>query len=342
MIELNKEYKDKLKGIKFIDLFCGLGGFRLALESFGAECVFSSDIDKNVSKTYFDNFNDNCLKDITKTEAVEMPSHNILCGGFPCQAFSIGGYKKGFDDERGVLFLDIIRIAKYHLPELLFLENVKGLVEHDEGKTFKIIVDCLEDLGYNVYTKVLNSKYFDVPQSRERIYFICIRQDIDNKTFEFPKETKINKTIKDILLSSDEIKENLFIDRERCHLNHKYTNNNLFDTEEKRLLVAGYNGIKDHNNNRIYYADGLFCTYTKSTGSTNNGGGIVLNNKVRRLQKREVMRLFGFPDSYKIDYSHYKICQQAGNSVVVNVIQSIIKNLIDTKAIKSYHKFNIK
>ena len=137
------------------------------------------------------------------------------------------------------------------------------------------------------------------------------------------------------MLSSDEIKENLFIDRERCHLNHKYTNNNLFDTEEKRLLVAGYNGIKDHNNNRIYYADGLFCTYTKSTG----GGGIVLNNKVRRLHKREVMRLFGYPETYKIHKSHYIACQQAGNSVVVNVIQSIIKSLIDTKAIKNFNKY---
>lgn len=172
MIELNKEYKDKLKGIKFIDLFCGLGGFRLALESFGAECVFSSDIDKNVAKTYYENFNDNCLNDITKTEAEDIPKHNIICGGFPCQAFSRAGLQKGFKDERGVLFLDIIRIAKYHLPELLFLENVKGLVTHDKGKTLKTIKDCIKQIGYNVYTKILNSKYFDVPQSRERIFYL--------------------------------------------------------------------------------------------------------------------------------------------------------------------------
>ena len=339
MIELSKEYNDKLKGIKFIDLFCGLGGFRLALESFGAECVFSSDIDKNVSKTYFDNFNDNCLNDITKTEAEDIPKHNIICGGFPCQAFSCAGLQKGFKDERGVLFLDIIRIAKYHLPELLFLENVKGLVEHDKGKTLKTIIDCIKEIGYNVYTKILNSKYFDVPQSRERIYFICIRQDIDNETYKFPKETKINKIIEDILLPDDAIDETLYVNRNKCNLNYKYANNNLFDDKEKRLLSNGFVGRKKHCSNVIYDTKGIMCTYTKSHNSTINGGVVLSTNKIRRLHKREVMRLFGYPETYKIHKSHYIACQQAGNSVVINVLQSIIKSLIDTKAIKNFNKY---
>ena len=138
MINLNEEYKQALKGKKFIDLFCGLGGFRLALESYGAECVFSSDIENYVSKVYEKNFGANPLSDITKVDENEIPKHDILCAGFPCQAFSISGKQKGFEDTRGTLFREVVRIAKFHQPELLILENVKNLEKHDNGILLKL------------------------------------------------------------------------------------------------------------------------------------------------------------------------------------------------------------
>lgn len=174
--------------------------------------------------------------------------------------------------------------------------------------------------------------------SQGNVYFICIRQDVDNKTFEFPKETKINKTIEDILLPDDAIDETLYVNRNKCNLNYKYANNNLFDDKEKRILSNGFIGRKKHFSNHIYDTKGIMCTYTKAHKSTTDGG-VLTTNKIRRLHKREVMRLFGYPETYKIHKSHYIACQQAGNSVVVNVLQSIIKSLIDTKAIKNFNKY---
>ena len=201
MIELDKKYSNKLNGKKFIDLFCGLGGFRLALESYGAKCVFSSDIDKHVSETYRDNFGDYPLSDITKVDERDIPKHDILCAGFPCQAFSISGKQKGFEDTRGTLFREVVRIAKYHQPELLLLENVKNLEKHDNGRTFKVIKENIENIGYNMYSKVINASRYGVPQSRERIYMVCIRKDVDNKNYKFPLPINKERCVKDILIN---------------------------------------------------------------------------------------------------------------------------------------------
>ena len=171
MIDLATSYKDKLSKYKYIDLFAGIGGFRLALDSFGAKCVFTSEWDKYCKEVYYDNFNEYPNGDITKIEVNEIPKHDIVCAGFPCQAFSISGKRKGFDDTRGTLFFDIARIADFHKPKVMILENVKNIRKIDGGKTLKKILDVLEkDLNYLVYHKILVGNDFGVPQKRERVF----------------------------------------------------------------------------------------------------------------------------------------------------------------------------
>jgi len=168
------EIKGKiLSNYRFIDLFAGIGGFHIALSSFGAKCIFASELDKFAIDTYIENFNIEPFGDITTIKEQEIPQHEILCAGFPCQAFSISGKQKGFDDIRGSLFFDIARITAFHKPKVVFLENVKNLINHDEGRTLKVIVETLEKLDYTVFSKVLNSSNFGLPQNRERIYIVA-------------------------------------------------------------------------------------------------------------------------------------------------------------------------
>lgn len=196
MIKVKKQY---LKGLSFIDLFAGIGGFHYAFSSYGAECLYASEWDKPAQETYFANHGLMPSGDITKIPAEEIPSHDILCGGFPCQAFSISGKRLGFEDTRGTLFFDIARIVKHHRPKVVFMENVKNLALHDKGRTFKVVASTMEELGYKMFSKVLNSGQFGVPQHRERIYMVCFRKDIiGGGHFEFPKQT-IASSLKDVL-----------------------------------------------------------------------------------------------------------------------------------------------
>src|SRR5690554_2942122 len=167
-----KSDKKIFENYKFIDLFSGIGGFHLALNSLGAKCIFASEWDKYASETYQENFEIKPSGDITQIKETEIPKHDILCGGFPCQAFSISGKQKGFEDTRGTLFFDIARIVDYHRPKILFLENVKNFVRHDNGNTLKTVIETLESLNYKVFYKVLNTSNFGLPQNRERIYIV--------------------------------------------------------------------------------------------------------------------------------------------------------------------------
>ena len=189
--------------IKFIDLFCGIGGFHQAIQLASKdicniECVFSSDIDTSVQKTYFSNYGLYPQGDITQIVEQNIPSHDFLFAGFPCQAFSVAGHRKGFDDIRGTLFFDIARVAKIHQPKVILLENVKGLISHESGRTFNTILDVLtKDLNYHIQYKVINTaKYANIPQNRERIYIVATKKKVDNV---FPEEVKLNKTIADII-----------------------------------------------------------------------------------------------------------------------------------------------
>jgi len=179
------------KNAKFIDLFAGIGGFRIALESFGLECVYSNEWDKQAQLTYNTNFGEIPDDDITKVDEKLIRKHSILCGGFPCQAFSISGKRLGFSDTRGTLFFDVARIVKHHKPEVLFLENVKNFEKHDNGKTLETVLNTLKELDYEVFYKVLNAGDYGLPTTRERIYIIGFRKDLGIKDFKFPSPLNI-------------------------------------------------------------------------------------------------------------------------------------------------------
>ena len=198
-----------MKPFKYIDLFCGIGGFHQAMESLGGECVFASDIDEDCRKTYESNYGIKPAGDITKIEAKDIPSHDVLCAGFPCQAFSKAGKRLGFEDEtKGTLFFDICRIMEYHMPQYALLENVRNLASHDHGNTWKVIHDRLVKLGYNLLPEpvIFSPHYIGIPQHRERVYIMCVRKDIGTvPPFKFTKEQMIPCSIDSILQDDKEI-----------------------------------------------------------------------------------------------------------------------------------------
>ena len=318
------EIKEKpLQGYRFIDLFAGIGGFHLALSSFGAECVFASEWDSNSKRVYESNFGIEPSGDITKIDEKTIPKHDILCAGFPCQAFSISGKQLGFNDTRGTLFFDIARIVKEKQPKIILMENVKNFEKHDNGKTLKVILNTLNNLNYNVFYKVLNSADFNIPQKRERIYFVCFRKDLNINTFEFPKPITLEKHLIDILETSSET-EKLFINRNDIQINKE---DNKFDNKPIRLgqIAQGRQG------ERIYSTKGTAITLSAFGGGIfARTGGYLIDGKVRRLTPRECARVMGFPDTYKLAESNNIAYQQFGNSVVVDVLQYILKNVVET------------
>lgn len=198
-----------LQNFKFIDLFCGIGGFHQAMTSLGGECVFASDVDKECQKTYYENYGIKPVGDITKVNAEDIEPFNVLCAGFPCQAFSNGGKKLGFNDPtRGTLFFDVIRIAKYHKPEYMLLENVKNLATHDHGKTWEVIYNSIQDAGYNVHKDpvIFSPHYIGIPQNRGRVFIMCIRKDLgDIPEFVFEKKDLPQCSINTVLQDESEI-----------------------------------------------------------------------------------------------------------------------------------------
>ncbi|MBO7719864.1 MAG: DNA (cytosine-5-)-methyltransferase [Methanosphaera sp.] len=322
MIKLNENEKDMLKNLRFIDLFSGIGAFRIAFESFGANCVFSIDKDKYASETYDKNFNTKSRGDICNINEKDIPEHDILCAGFPCQAFSVSGKQLGFEDMRGTLFFEITRIVKHHKPKIIFLENVSNLEKHDNGKTFRIIKENLEKLGYNLYYKVINASEYGVAQSRKRIYIICIRKDIDNHQFKFPKPTNEDVALEDILLKDnmDEFILNKEYKLDESKLNTSRTN--------KPIRVGTVN--KGGQGDRIYSNKGHAITLSATGGGNGAKTGLYyIDNKVRKLHPRETARLMGFPEDYEINPSTAQAHKQFGNSIIVDILQYIIRELIN-------------
>jgi DNA (cytosine-5)-methyltransferase 1 len=190
----------------FIDLFAGIGGFHLAMHNLGGVCVFSSEWDEDCRKTYTENFKSispNLFKDnnklfagdITLVPPKDIPDHDVLCAGFPCQPFSQAGQKRGFEDTRGTLFFNVANIVKEKKPKAVFLENVRGLLKHDNGKTFEVIKNTMEDLGYSFHYKIVKASDFNCPQHRPRLYMICFRKDIDDKNFTYPNPILLTKNM---------------------------------------------------------------------------------------------------------------------------------------------------
>ncbi len=315
-IDMNKK-----KVFKTIDLFAGIGGVRLGFEnSEGFETVYANDFDKYCKVTYDLNFGTIKLdtKDIRDLKSEELPKYDILLGGFPCQAFSIAGYRKGFEDEkgRGNLFFEIDRIIKDTKPIAFFLENVKNLEKHDKGRTFKIIFERLKELGYYVKYKVLNSmEYGNLPQNRERVYIVGFKQKKHYDSFEFPNPLKRDKGIKDILDSDVDEK-------------YVYNNKNLFSklkdsvTREDTVYQWRRVYVRENKNN-------VFPTLTANMGMGGHNVPIIRQGKIiRKITPKECSRIQGFPRNFKLPLiADSQLYKQFGNSVSVPVIERIAKSL---------------
>lgn len=318
MIEVKEQ---KLKSYRFIDLFAGLGGFRLALESYGAECVYSSEWDKAAQDVYERNFGDRPDGDITKVDEATIPQHDIICAGFPCQAFSISGKQRGFEDSRGTLFFDVARIAKKHKPKILFLENVKNFASHDNGNTLRVVKATLEELGYDVYYKVLNSVKYGVPQKRERIYIVCFRKDLEIKNFEFPKPFPLTRHVEDILEEDSKVKP---LNQEKYPVTY---NGVVDDTYSDKMIRLGTVN-KGGQGERVYSTKGIAATLSAYGGGVfAKTGGYLVDGVPRRLSPRECARVMGYPDSYIIAENKNQAYKQFGNSVVIDVLQYIVAEI---------------
>ena len=308
----------------FIDLFAGIGGFRIALQSLGGKCVFSSEWDANAQKTYFYNFGEIPYGDITK-ESIKncIPDgFDVLCAGFPCQAFSIAGYRKGFEDTRGTLFFDVAEIIKRKRPKAVFLENVKNLYTHDNGKTFAVIKATLEELGYVVYHKVMNSmEYANVPQNRERIFIVCFdpNQVKNHHQFSFPERAELTHTIHDCI--DPEINDKaLFYGAKFIHY------------EELKRDMVSMDTIYQWRRQYVRENKSNVCpTLTANMGTGGHNVPLILTKYgIRKLSPKECINFQGYPKEYQFPTSiansaKYK---QAGNSVVVPLITKVCQNII--------------
>lgn len=295
----------------FIDLFAGIGGIRLGFESVGGECVFSSEFDEAACKTYEANFGEHPSGDITKIPASEIPDFDILLGGFPCQAFSIIGKKEGFDNETcGTLFFEIERILKEKRPKAFMLENVRNLTAHDKGNTFKVIKAHLEVLGYNVHAKVLNALDYGVPQKRERIIIVGF---LDNVFFSFPAPIPPEKRLK--------LSDVLETDVDKKY----YVRDNIRQSRLLRLKEPNYpKPYISHENISGSITPHHYSSCLRAGASAN----YILVNDERRPTEREMLRLQGFPEDYKIVVGYSQIKHQCGNSVAVPVIKAVAAEMI--------------
>ena len=300
-----------------IDLFAGIGGTRLGFYQTGrVKCLFSSEIEKNAVKTYHANYGDLPVGDITKVNATDIPNHDILVGGFPCQAFSLAGLKKGFEDTRGTLFFEIARILKEKRPKAFLLENVKNLVTHDGGKTFQVICNTLRGLDYEIYPKVLRARDFGVPQNRERIYIVGFdTKQVENYTdFHMPEPIKEKTCLGDILEDKVDDKytlsDRLWKGHQRRKAEHKQKGNGF-----------GYSLF----NEKSEYCSTLSARYYK------DGSEILIEQEgknPRKLTPRECARLQGFPEDFIIPVSDTQAYKEFGNSVAVPVINAIAEQIL--------------
>jgi len=327
------------KQISYIDLFAGIGGFHQAMNSFNGKCVFASEWDKEAAKTYFENYGVKPQGDITKINEEEVPLHDMLCGGFPCQAFSISGKQKGFEDTRGTLFFDVARIVQYHKPKVLLLENVRNFEKHDKGNTLKTVVNTLEKLNYVVFYKVLNASHYGLPQNRERIFIVCFRKDLNINKFDFPKPLNIKVSLLDII--EDSPKNAKIINRPDTVFTKSFEPKvNLFGKLElpNKPIQIGYVN-KGGQGERIYSPYGHAITLSAYGGGAGAKTGLYyINGMLRKLSPRECARVQGFPDTFKISHSLTQSYKQFGNSVAVNVLKAIIKEIYNTGCFEHQEK----
>lgn len=291
---------------KFIDLFAGIGGLRVAFEELACQCVFSSDWDEDAQKMYQANFGETPVGDITKVDAASVPDHDILLAGFPCQAFSIMGDRKGFEDTRGTLFFDIVRILAAKKPRALLLENVRQFATHDKGRTLAAVLRHLRSLGYHPRWRVLNALDFGLPHKRERIYIVGF---LENYEFRFPTSGGERKTLSDIL--EDNVPEDY------------YASERIQQKRKAHHTPCSEPSIW-HENRAGHISSYPFCCALRASASYN----YLLVNGERRLTPREMLRLLGFPDSFNIVCAYYQMRRLAGNSVCVPVVKEVAKEML--------------
>lgn len=296
----------------FVDLFAGIGGIRIPFTELGGKCVFSSEWDKAAQISYSYNFGEVPFGDITKINSDSIPKHDVLLAGFPCQAFSIIGKMKGFADTRGTMFFEVARILQHHQPKAILLENVKQLVSHDGGNTFKVILDTLAELGYSVKWKILNALDFGLPQRRERVIIVGFKSAAACEQFNFDFEP-IAYDLASVLEDDKNVDSSLFasdmiLDKRRKRVEGK----NVF-------YPSVWHENKSGNISILPYACAL------RTGASYN---YLLINGYRRPSSRELLRFQGFPEKFKIEVSHQEIRRQTGNSVAVPMIRAVAKKII--------------
>ena len=310
--KINEINNDSKNEFKYIDLFAGIGGIRMPFQNLGGKCVFSSEIDKYAAQTYEANYGEKPSGDITQINAESIPNFDILLAGFPCQAFSIAGKRKGFEDTRGTMFFEVERILEEKKPKSFLLENVKGLTNHDHGRTFKIMLDILENkLGYKVYYKVLNAKNFGLPQNRERIMIVGFKNH--NIDFKFPEEINKETKVGDILIDNPDSKYTI---------SDKIWESHQLRKERNRAKGNGF-GYSLFNEESPY-------TSTISARYYKDGSEILIEQEgknPRKLTPREAARLQGYPDSFKIVVSDTQAYKEFGNSVPVNMINAVAQEM---------------
>lgn len=326
-----KKPPDLRPHLKYIDLFCGIGGFRIAASNaadaleISSECVFSSDIDTDAQDAYEANFGERPTGDITKVHASEIPDHDVLFGGFPCQAFSIIGEMKGFADARGTLFFDIARILDLKRPRAIVLENVKQLHGHDKGRTLKTILSILDEMGYWVDYRVLNALDFGLPQKRERILIVGFQDDA-HRRFTWPSSTHTPRVPLESLLEDDDSVDPSYFASPKIR-------------ESRKSAVKGKglpSGRSIWHENKSGNISALPYSCALRAGASYN---YLLVDGIRRLTMREMLRLQGFPDSYRIVCGYSATRKQAGNSVPVPMIQAVVTQVF--KALSKEHDMRL-
>ena len=335
--------KAKRYHYKFIDLFAGVGGFHLALEKYGNECVFASEIEPHCQKVYEKNFGMIPAGDITKISAKDIPDFDILTAGFPCQPFSYAVRLEGFEDKtRGTLFFDILRILKEKKPKMFLLENVKGLKSHQKGETLNTIISCLEEAGYTVYWDILNSHDFGVPQKRERWYCVGFDKKIP---FTFPKGTNNKTTLRDIVdVELDDPKLKLS-DFELERIRHHFASdeirvqhdNSKYDPNTKKGKYGVYSFLKPDKTLRFHIGDAAktqiqeayYCSLDSVAPAIIVAREPKLWDLERRLSVDECRRLQGFPENFILDESEIQAKRQMGNSIALPVVEAIAKSMLE-------------
>ena len=314
--------------LRFVDLFCGVGGFRQAMEKRGHGCVLSSDWDPHAQLIYEKNYGEKPQGDVTKIEATDVPDHDLLCGGFPCQPFSISGNQLGFADSRGTLLHQILRVVENTRPKVVLLENVKNYLTHQGGRTMDATLKLLDAAGYQVFFQVLNSSNFGVPQKRERLFFVCFRKDSGVDQFTFPCPLDQDVALEDCLLpEADPGLSSLWIKRDDLRLRDSLPT----DRANKPLRVGTVG--KGGQGERVYSTKGHAITLSAFGGGIGAKTGMYLvGERIRRLHPLECQKIMGFPDNF-ISHENFNIAyKQFGNSVVVPVVSAIIEKIENTLA----------